>query len=261
MSLFNRIMASVGIGSAKVDTLLEKSSYYPGEEIRGVIRIYGGAVEQRIEGIDLAVMTYYTREVNDTKVQEKAQLGVVRATGAIQLRANEQKDVEFSFRLPVSTPLTVGRTPVFIQTTADIRSAVDPTDQDRIDVVATPAMRAVMQAVESLGFRLREVETIYAPRLGGSHSPFVQEWEYKPQSGAYRGRLDELEVVFLRQQGGGAELLLQIDRKAVGLFGHFAEAMEMDESFVRVTVSEQDVLGGPQRVASLLDQVISRYAH
>lgn len=259
MSLFNRIMASVGIGSAKVDTLLEKGSYSPGEEVRGVIRLYGGAVEQQIEGIDLAVMTYYTREVNDTKVQEKAQLSVVRATSAIQLRANEQKDIPFAFQLPVSTPLTIGRTPVFIQTTADIRSAMDPTDQDRIDVVATPAIRTVIQAVESLGFRLREAETIYAPRLGGAHSPFVQELEWVPQSGAYRGRLDELELIFLRQQGGSLELLLQIDRKAVGLFGHFAEAMEMDESFVRVTLSGDDVQRGPQHVAAVLNNVIAQY--
>jgi sporulation-control protein len=118
-----------------------------------------------------------------------------------------------------------------------------------------------MQAVEGLGFRLREVETIYAPRLGGAQSPFVQELEYVPQSGAYRGRLDELEVIFLRQHGGSVELLLQVDRRAVGLFGRFAEAMEMDESFVRVTVSEHDIQGGSQRVASVLNQVIARYAH
>ncbi|MGE7055864.1 sporulation protein, partial [Paenibacillus glucanolyticus] len=36
MSFFNKMLASVGIGAAQIDTHLEKSSYYPGEEVRGV---------------------------------------------------------------------------------------------------------------------------------------------------------------------------------------------------------------------------------
>lgn len=32
MSFFNKILASVGIGAAQIDTRLEKSSYYPGRK-------------------------------------------------------------------------------------------------------------------------------------------------------------------------------------------------------------------------------------
>ncbi|RJE88758.1 sporulation protein SpoOM [Paenibacillus sp. 1011MAR3C5] len=261
MSLFNRMMASVGIGSAKLDTLLEKTAYYPGEEVRGVVRIQGGAVGQRIEGIDLTIMTTYLKEINDSKIPQNVQLGTVRVSPPIDVQPNAALELPFSFYLASNTPLTMGRSSVWIKTTADIRSAVDPTDNDRIEVVPTPAMRAVMQAIELLGFRMREAETLYAPRLGGQHSPFVQEFEWVPYSGAYRGRLDELEVVFLRNQPSELELLLQIDRRATSLFGMFAEAMDMDESFVRVTVTNADAQRGPQHVASLLDQVISRYAH
>lgn len=261
MSFFNRMMASVGIGSAKVDTLLEKPNYYPGEEIRGVIRIQGGAVAQRIEGIDLSVMTYYMKEVNDTKMKQNVELSRVRVAPPIDMQPNEKREIGFAFQLAPNTPLSIGRTPVWIKTTADIRSAMDPTDNDYIEVVATPAMSAVMQAIEMLGFRLRQAETMYAPRLGGSQSPFVQEFEWVPYSGSYRGRLDELELVFLRNYGSSLELLLQIDRRATNLFGMFAEAMDMDESFVRVQISQDDVQRGQQHVAALLDQVISRYAH
>lgn len=261
MSFFNRMMASVGIGSAKVDTLLEKTSYCPGEEIRGVVRIQGGSVGQRIEGIDLSIMTYYIKEVNDSKIQENVELGRVRVSPPIDVLPNEHRELGFAFQLAPNTPLSIGRTPVWIKTTADIRSAMDPTDNDRIEVVPTHAMNVVFQAIEALGFKLREAETMYAPRLGGSHSPFVQEFEWVPYSGSYRGRLDELELVFLRNHGHELELLLQIDRRATSLFGMFAEAMDMDESFVRVTISQGDVQHGPQHVASLLNQVISRYAH
>ncbi len=33
MSFFNKILASAGIGSAKVDTLVDQAVYVPGEEL------------------------------------------------------------------------------------------------------------------------------------------------------------------------------------------------------------------------------------
>lgn len=259
VSLFNRMMACIGIGSAKVDTLLERTSYCPGEEIRGVVRIQGGQIDQQIDGIDLSVMTRYMREMNDNKVQQNAELYRVRVAPPITVRANETLEMPFAFALPANTPLSIGRSPVWIHTAADIRSAVDPTDHDRIEVVPSPAMHAVMGAFERMGFRLREAETIYAPKLGQSF-PFVQEFEWVPHSGQFRGRLDEVELVFLRNYGTSLELLLQVDRRATSLFGLFAEAMDMDESFVRVNLSESDLRQGPDHVAGLLHNSIARYA-
>ncbi|MEK3885298.1 sporulation protein [Paenibacillus sp. PL2-23] len=261
MSFFNRMMASVGIGAAKVDTMLEKPNYCPGEEIRGAVRIQGGSVNQRIEGIDLSVMTYYVKEVNDSKMKQNVELGRVRVSPPLDVKANELKEIGFVFQLAPNTPLSIGRTPVWIKTTADIRAAMDPTDNDYIEVMPTYAQSAVLEAIEALGFRMKSAETVYAPKLGDSYSPFVQEFEFIPYSGSYRGRLDELELVFLRNHGAALELLLQIDRKATSLFGMFAEAMDMDESFVRVSISGDDVQRGPQHVAAVLDQIIARYAH
>lgn len=34
MSFFKKLAASAGIGAAKVETILEKDAYYPGEEVR-----------------------------------------------------------------------------------------------------------------------------------------------------------------------------------------------------------------------------------
>jgi len=41
----------------------------------------------------------------------------------------------------------------------------------------------------------------------------------------------------------------------------FAEAMDMDEAFVKVRITAADAQRGPQHVASLLDQIIFKYAH
>ncbi|WP_094047458.1 MULTISPECIES: sporulation protein [unclassified Cohnella] len=39
MSFFGRMLASVGIGSVKVDTVLGRATYAPEEIVRGVVRI------------------------------------------------------------------------------------------------------------------------------------------------------------------------------------------------------------------------------
>jgi len=39
MSFFNKVLASVGIGAATVDTKLERDVVMPGEEIKGVVEI------------------------------------------------------------------------------------------------------------------------------------------------------------------------------------------------------------------------------
>jgi sporulation-control protein len=259
MSFFGRVLASIGIGSAKVDTLLEKSSYFPGEEIRGVVRIQGGSVGQQMDGIQLSVMTTYLREMNDSKIYQNATIYNVRVAQPQEIAAQELKEIPFSFVIPLNTPLTLGRTSVWIKTEADIQSAVDPTDEDRIQISPSSHQQAVLQAIADLGFRLREAEALYAPRMRQS-LPFVQEFEWVPTGGRYRGRLDELELIFLDVRADGIDLLLQVDRKASGMMGMFAEAMGADEKFVRISLNGNDLNAGSSRVAAIIDSVISKYS-
>jgi sporulation-control protein len=124
---------------------------------------------------------------------------------------------------------------------------------------------------------MRQTETVYSPKLKGS-LPFVQELEFVPIGGRYRGRLEELEIVFLnarpevvdrppscsentaRWELREIELLLQIDRKASGILGRFAESSDIDESFVRVTVGANDLSDDIACVAETLDSVLIKYA-
>ena len=68
MSFFNKVLASVGIGAATVDTKLERDQVVPGEEIKGIVEIRGGNVEQKIDDIYLSVNTQYVKESDDRKV-------------------------------------------------------------------------------------------------------------------------------------------------------------------------------------------------
>ncbi len=258
MSFFKKMLASVGIGNAKVDTVLDTAQVPVGGDISGIVYIEGGQVDQQVDRIYLFIKSEYIREHDDRKVRETATITKFLLTDRFTLRAGERKEVPFRFTLPEYTPITLRSSGVWVETGLDIPSAADATDRDALNVTPSDEIQIALDAIELLGFRLREVTNDYAPRLGGPLS-FVQEFEYVPTT-KFRGQLDELEVLF-RQQNGDLELMLEVDRRARGLGGFFSEAMGTDESLVRLRLSHSDLSRGPHYVAEILENTISRYAH
>lgn len=255
MSLFNKMLASVGIGSATVDTKLDKSRYTAGEMIRGNVEITGGNTAQDVDCIYLTLNTTYIREANDTKYTDTAAICKFQVSEPFTIGAGEKKSIPFSFEIPYTTPITAGKTRIWVQTELDIKKAVDPTDKDFIEVDASPLANEVLGAVKRLGFHLREVECEKAPFSLNTPHVFIQEFEFTATNASYRRHLDELEVTFINQSADHIEVLLQIDRRARGLGGFLSEALDMDESFVRLTFTDRDVLS----IESTLKQTIERY--
>jgi sporulation-control protein len=241
MSLFNKIFSSIGIGSATVDTKLEKETVVPGQEIKGIVEIRGGNLEQRIDETYLSIYTTYIKEVDDNKFTKSALIDQVRLNEPFTIKSKEIKQIPFSLRLPVDTPISLGRTQVWVATGLDIKNAVDPTDKDYLRVIPNPLTEAVLNSMNELGFRVREVECEEAPYRLRRRLPFVQEFEFVPITGSFRGRLDEVEIVFFPNSDTEIELYMQVDRRARGLGGFLSEAMGADESHIRLTVRSSDI--------------------
>ncbi|MGD6944355.1 sporulation protein [Cytobacillus gottheilii] len=254
MSFFNKMLASVGIGSAKVDTKLESDKVMPGSEVKGIVEIQGGNTEQHISDIYLTLNTTYIKESDDKKVNVTGQIERYHITEAFTLNTNERREIPFSFILPLDTPLSYGRTKVWLATGLDIKNAVDPTDKDYITVIPNELVNSVLHAVSNLGFRIREVECEQAPHRLRKRLPFIQEFEFVPTSGAFRGRLDELEIVFFPVSQNQTEILMQVDRKARGLGGFLSEALSMDESNLRLMIHQSDIPNLQQKLQSVIAQ-------
>lgn len=253
MSFFNKVFASVGIGAAKVDTKLEKDRVMPGEEVRGIVEIRGGSTEQNIDDIYLSLHTTYIREADDKKYTATAQIDRFKLTQSFIIKENETKEIPFTFRLPLEMPLSMGRTKVWVSTGLDIKNAVDPSDKDYLTVVPNQLMHGVFNAISDLGFRLREAECEQAPRHLRRNMPFVQEFEFVPASGSFRGRLDELEVIFYPNSENEIEVLMQVDRRARGLGGFLSEAMGMDETYVRMNIHASDLPSLKQKLQNTIE--------
>ncbi len=255
MSFFNKVFASIGIGSATVDTKLEKNSYCAGETVKGVAEINGGSTEQEIDSIYITLFTTYIRESDDKKLTDYAPIQRVQISDPFKIRENEKKEVSFTFTLPYETPITYGNTKVWVATGVDIKNSIDPKDKDYIEIQPNDITNAVLTSVNELGFRIRKVECEQAPRKFRGRYPFIQEFEFVPVSGQYQRLLDELEIMFINQSEDQIELLMEVDRRARGLSGFLAEALEMDESMVRLTIRSTDL----PDLASKLQEAISRF--
>jgi len=256
MSIFNKVLASIGIGNAQVDTKLSNSAFVGGEMVTGVTEVVGGNVSQEVESIYLTVHTTYEREANDKKYTDSVTIFSHKLNDPFTIGIGEKKVFPFSFELPLITPVTMGKTRVWIQTGLDIKNAVDPGDKDMIEVRPNAFISEGLTAAQNLGLKLRKVDCEESPRAYRGITRFVQEFEFVPTSGPFRGKFDEIEFTFIPKGLNQVELLIQVDRKVRGLSSLFSEALNMDESFIRLILTKADLASLESRIR----QEIARYA-
>lgn len=237
--MLDKILASFGIGAAKVDARLSQSSVLPGGELRGEVHIQGGSVEQSISQIYMYLFTYYDREVNDTKTKYKEVLASFRVSDTLLIYPGEKKILPFQLQVPYHTPVSIGNQKVFLSTGLDIERAIDPKDLDPVVVKPDALMEEVFRQIEGLGFR-HHYDSGNCKYVKHIHRavPFIQEFEFKPTS-TFRNELDEIELMFDVYEEG-MDIIMQVDKRANSLKGLFAEVMELDEKMVRLSVKRED---------------------
>ena len=216
--MFKKILASVGIGAAKVDTVLETEHLQPGQKFNAVIVIKGGDVDQEISGLDLALMTRVKVESDDGEYFTNHVIEKWRITDIGMIAAGAEKHIPFEARLHSETPITeinagYNQSHVWLETGLDIDLALDPTDRDALHIYPNDAVSTLMEAMNRLGFSLvkADVEKGYlkAPTFQ-SHSGCYQELEYRPNSRSLFG-LQEIELSFV-PEAHKTHVLIELDR-------------------------------------------------
>jgi sporulation-control protein len=194
----DRILSKVGIGAAEVDTVFPKTTVRTGESVDVRVDIEGGTTEQEIDGIyfDLAA-SYQTDSGTET-----FRVASVEATESMTIGPDDERSLPATLAIPRETPLTnvlgsdIPTTDVWLDTGLDIDLAVDPDDRDAITVQPGGRVRRLFEALDTLGFRLHDMEYKSAPaterRFG---PPLVQEFELIPREAPFVGQMEELEVV------------------------------------------------------------------
>ncbi|WP_435101893.1 sporulation protein [Halarchaeum sp. P4] len=228
----SELLSRIGIGAATVDTRLP-STVTAGETVTATVDVAGGDAEQTVERIYFAIRTRYESE--DTS----GVATVARETLAenFTIDPGEERSFEVDLDVPRETPVTVGHTEVWVDTGLDVEWAIDPEDRDHLDVQPSERQRTVLDAIEDLGFSLKTAYPESAPGGLFDSARFMQEFEYLPRSGPYRGDLDELEVVF-HPTADALDVRLQVDTRG-GVLTELADT-DLDERLEQVRVTEDD---------------------
>ena len=243
MSFLKKTLASFGIGSAKVDSVLQQETLFPGHKVKVTIHVYGGATEQAIDNIELKLCCRYIEEVHsgqgeqaDNQTRRIAQTYVLASWSlpyAFTIASGETRDFEVELDVPWHTPVTIGDAKVWLETGLDIAMALDPADKDILTVRPDPLMDGIFTALEEQGLRLRQVECEAAQ---GFALPFVQEFEFVPTDGPFHGRWRELEIVAYRD-ADKLQMWFEIDRFQRGARGMLASLLGRGELKRQLTIA------------------------
>ena len=260
MSFFKNVLSKVGIGAAKIDTVLDSDVVYPGAPLTGTIHIEGGKVAQSIQKIDLDVRCNYMAEVVNTRTAEDGEkieeIEIVERTATLiaydlpevfEIQPGEQRQVSFSIEMPLASPLTLGHSNTWVETNLDIEFALDKSDRDYLQVNPNKLQAAVLEGLESLGLVLADAENEEVSRF---ELPFMQELEFEVQGGIFAGHIEEVEVIFINREES-VQVLLEIDRHALGIAGFFTSGFD-DESRVAIEITYDNI----EETRQLLEQVI-----
>ena len=252
MSFMKRALASIGIGSAQVDTVLASERISPGGTLTGTVYVRGGGNSQKIEHIYLSLMTRYLKSSGDHEHYVDHVLSEARVQEGFEIAAGETRELPFALPVPWETPLSVGKSTVWVKTGLSVSMALDPSDRDALRVEPTSGMQTVLEALERLGFYLHKADT-EGNRRSSRRVPFVQELEFRP-GGRYAGRMKELEII-LEPSPDGLEVLLEVDLRARGLMGALMEELDLNERFAHVRFVNAE-LQQPDAVSSKLVQAL-----
>jgi sporulation-control protein len=185
------ILSRVGIGSATVDTEVPER-VQAGETVPATVEVDGGSSAQEIDGVYFALETRYRRDEGSSE----AVIGRFQLTDSFTIDAGAERTMDVDIEIPRWTPVTRGRTEVWIETGLDIDWALDPDDTDYLDVEPTDRLARVFDAVAELGFELKTAEPEAVPTaFATGDRPFVQELDFVPTEGPFRGDLDEIDLL------------------------------------------------------------------
>lgn len=127
--MLRKYMSLLGVGSAKIDLVLPKNTYRPGEKIEAVFHLHGGTVDQRIARIECDLIL----ENHVEHTAKTVEVGTIFSTRTIL--ANELNKVPFTFRLPDVLPVPGHDESYRFQTKLTFDKGTESVDYDWIKIV------------------------------------------------------------------------------------------------------------------------------
>ncbi|SHF12780.1 sporulation-control protein [Seinonella peptonophila] len=250
--MFKSLLASLGVGAARIDLILFGDCVNMGDEIKGKIVLMGGDVEQVIEGlyVDFNLESRYTDHDTVRKVHEVIQrIPIFKDEFTIEPKQTEE--FPFSFTCPLDLPVSSVSTRYYFQTNLEIKQGIDSKDRDYVEVYPVGLLDNFMRGFHRLG--LIHYAEGYTGRGG------KQIIQFQPTDWL-SGEFDE--IVFDYQPSytvNGIGGFYELDKKTSGVMGALADHLDLDEAKGRYHFSPQQ-LATPEKAEQTIRQFIMTYA-
>ncbi|SFJ41339.1 sporulation protein [Thermoflavimicrobium dichotomicum] len=238
--MYNHVVATVLMGSAKADTLLEKTQFRQGEVIKGYINLEGGLCEQIVRGMNISLVV--ENRLGSKKTQTIWQK--VQVCEQVCLTPKESRILPFSIQVPEMMPISfANRFSVYLKTQLYIHQSCTFRDDDVIEILPHPYVETVFQVLTRMGFPLIWMNTNWMDY--SLDCPFYQEYKFGIPY-PYHFYLSEFAITYL----GNGDFILQVDKRVKGL---------MTEKKYRFTMTERDLKDDGDRFHYFLTKMLYRF--
>lgn len=246
--MFKKIAQAFGIGGPTVDTVLHQPATQPGGVIGGEVRITGGDNARDVNSLTVSLAATVEVESGDEEYDQRIVFANQVVAGQGQLAPKAQVALPFQLQVPWESPFNALRGYTFhkmrigVQTRFDLPGGLDATDFDPIDIHALPIHVQAIEALERMGFQLKNAD-LERGRVPGSTLGFYNEIEFRGH-----GQVPECELTFVT---GPQEthIILEVDKASL-----FGSGDRLDSVTVPTAggVDLQQVLG--QRIQALVSR-------
>lgn len=258
--VFQKVLASLGSGGARIDARLFDRTINPGRPLRGEVQLLGGEVEQTINSLSVSLVAR-AQDVSEQGRSEDVAFGNQQLVGREMVYPGQQIRVPFEIALPWEMPISsffgkpLAGVGVGLQTTLDIENVVaDPVDLDAAAVEPLPAQKRILDAISKIGFTFRDA-VLRKGQINGTNQtlPIYQELRFNP-SPRFAPVFTRLAVTFL-SRADQTQVVLDVNKKVrVSKSGGFAGANDSCGAFI---VKHQDPKPPPweQQIEGWLHEV------
>lgn len=223
-----RVLASIGIGGATVNTVFPRAEFSPGETVTATVELHGGEATQTIEGV------YFQLKARLPGGNGEQTVGEFTVDESVTLEPGEELAIPVDVHFPLWVPVTLGGVSVWLETGLAIDWAKDPSDEDEIEIVPGEFAAVLFEVMGDLGFALRDSKLVEMPIL--DDRPFAQKFDFRPADGQFADEVDDVEVTLIPREDD-LRAFFEVDR-----VDEVAEEydLDFDEQEVSITFDRAD---------------------
>ncbi|RBW68795.1 sporulation protein [Bacillus taeanensis] len=128
--ILRKAMSLLGIGSAKIDLILEKERFHPGEDVHGYFLLKGGTIEQQLKRIDCDLVMVDKK----TGIEEILDSATILTSKLIE--ADEENKLPFTFKIPDTIQGSNPNVSYRFNTKLTFNQGVESLDEDVIHITS-----------------------------------------------------------------------------------------------------------------------------